>query len=153
MIQGKSKKAKGGKRVGVFEDPSSLGNLASIMQISEYFKTPKFLASDNTYSIVDTDYDNYSVLHTCNKYFGFLKLEFVIVLTRKAFDNVFDNYEAVEKMIKDSLRYKFKTEKRENYKYDDFKEWILPVKQGEENCDYSLYNQEEPVKSAKTEDL
>ena len=152
MIKGNSKKAKGGKRVGVFEDPGSNGNLASMMQISEYIKMP-----DNTYSIVDTDYENYSVIHTCVKYFGFAKLEFVIILTRKAFDNVFDNYETVEKMIKDSLRYKFKTEKRENYKYDDFKEWILPVKQGEENCDYSLYNQEnqqeEPAKSSKTEDL
>ena len=34
------------------------------------------------YLIVDTDYDNYSVTYLCNKRFGFLKHEYLYVLSR-----------------------------------------------------------------------
>jgi hypothetical protein len=34
------------------------------------------------YNVIDTDYNSYAIVHTCNLFLGFKKMEFMWVLTR-----------------------------------------------------------------------
>ena len=38
------------------------------------------------YNVIDTDYDSYAIVHTCDLFLGFKRMEFMWVLTRQAFE-------------------------------------------------------------------
>eukprot|EP00094_Tigriopus_californicus_P008403 TCALIF_08097-PA protein Name:"Similar to APOD Apolipoprotein D (Cavia porcellus)" AED:0.13 eAED:0.13 QI:0/0.8/0.66/0.83/1/1/6/104/215 len=70
--------------IGVLEP----GN-AGLARLTVNFDSQPFFARQDTpnYFVVDTDYDNFSIVYNCNNKFGFLKSEVLFILTRERFPN------------------------------------------------------------------
>jgi len=79
-ITGASQEAEGTAILNNPTDPSVPGEL-----IVNFDSQPEFTrASSTNYNVIETDYDQFSIVYSCNNY-GFMKSEILWVLTRKQF--------------------------------------------------------------------
>jgi len=77
---GASQEAEGTAILNNPTDPSVPGEL-----IVNFDSQPEFTrASSTNYNVIETDYDQFSIVYSCNNY-GFMKSEILWVLTRKQF--------------------------------------------------------------------
>ncbi len=58
-------------------------------------------------NVITTDYDSYSIVHSCKLFLGFKKMEFMWVLTRKALEKGSSDFIAMDYKIKGIIIDKF----------------------------------------------
>jgi len=80
QLTGAPIEAKGTAVLNDPNDPQTPGEL-----VVNFDAQPSFTrASSTNYNIIDTDYDNFTIIYTCNDY-GFIKSEILWILTRERF--------------------------------------------------------------------
>ena len=77
------------------------------------------------YTVIDTDYENYSIVHSCDVALGIYKYDLVWVLTRQAFPKTSTSFNKMKSTVIKAMVDSFKADKPYFSKYIDTNDYLL----------------------------
>mmetsp|Transcript_1165 Transcript_1165/g.2134 ORF Transcript_1165/g.2134 Transcript_1165/m.2134 type:complete len:198 (-) Transcript_1165:48-641(-) len=104
-------------------------------------KFNNFFIPEGNYNVIDTDYSGHAVVYSCAHTLGFIKFEFMWVLTRDALVIGSQGWTEMKDKVLAIVKDKFSTSKEGRAKFADTDDYLFAVEQGDDICQYELQSE------------